>query len=108
MRALRRPPESSLKRDGLHAVAKLLRDHRGKVSALASSLFRSLAEQTRSRERVRCVCVCVGGGGPYNVQLASPFTYSIIFLKCLKRMQLSWKNAMGCGMALSDDVYFYF
>ncbi|CAL8263721.1 unnamed protein product [Merluccius merluccius] len=57
VRALRRPPESSLKRDGLHAVARLLRDHRGKVSALASSLFRSLAEQTRSRERALVLCL---------------------------------------------------
>jgi hypothetical protein len=57
VRALRRPPDCSLKREGLHAVARLLRDHRGKVSASASSLFRSLAEQPRSRERVSCVCV---------------------------------------------------
>ncbi|CAL8358898.1 unnamed protein product [Lota lota] len=57
VRALRRPPDCSLKRDGLHAVARLLRDHRGKVSASASSLFRSLAEQTRSRERALVICL---------------------------------------------------
>ena len=53
VRALRRPPECSLKRNGLHAVAKLLKDPRGKVSASASSLLRSLADQPRHRERVR-------------------------------------------------------
>lgn len=50
--ALRRPPECSLKREGLHAVAKLLKDPRGKVSASASSLLRSLATQPRQREQV--------------------------------------------------------
>ncbi|XP_059916076.1 LOW QUALITY PROTEIN: rho family-interacting cell polarization regulator 1-like [Gadus macrocephalus] len=57
VRALRRPPDCSLKREGLHAVARLLRDHRGKVSASASSLFRSLAEQPRSRERALVICL---------------------------------------------------
>ncbi|KAM6946371.1 rho family-interacting cell polarization regulator 1 [Aplochiton taeniatus] len=57
VRALRRPPESSLKRDGLHAVARLLRDPRGKVSASASSLLRSLADQPRHRERALVSCL---------------------------------------------------
>ncbi|KAG7278995.1 hypothetical protein CRUP_001936 [Coryphaenoides rupestris] len=57
VRTMRCPPECSLKRDGLHAVARLLRDHRGKVSATASSLFRSLAEQARSRERALVICL---------------------------------------------------
>ena len=58
VRALRRPPESSLKREGIHAVARLLRDPRAKVSTSASSLLRSLADQPRHRERVRKrVCV---------------------------------------------------
>ncbi|XP_071371601.1 rho family-interacting cell polarization regulator 1-like, partial [Centroberyx affinis] len=57
VRALRRPPECSLKRDGLHAVAKLLKDPRGKVSASASSLLRSLADQPRHRERALVSCL---------------------------------------------------
>lgn len=57
--ALRRPAESSLRREGLHAVAKLLKDPRGKISASASSVLRSLTAQPRQREQVRIVCVCV-------------------------------------------------
>uniref|UniRef100_A0A668A0Y3 RHO family interacting cell polarization regulator 1 n=1 Tax=Myripristis murdjan TaxID=586833 RepID=A0A668A0Y3_9TELE len=57
VRALRRPPECSLKREGLHAVAKLLKDPRGKVVASASSLLRSLAEQPRHRERALVSCL---------------------------------------------------
>ncbi|XP_071773680.2 rho family-interacting cell polarization regulator 1 [Centroberyx gerrardi] len=57
VRTLRRPPECSLKRDGLHAVAKLLKDPRGKVSASASSLLRSLADQPRHRERALVSCL---------------------------------------------------
>lgn len=57
VKALKRPPESSLKREGLHAVSLLLRDPRGKVSASASSLLRSLADQPRHRERVRPRCI---------------------------------------------------
>uniref|UniRef100_A0A674B687 RHO family interacting cell polarization regulator 1 n=1 Tax=Salmo trutta TaxID=8032 RepID=A0A674B687_SALTR len=53
VKALKRPPESSLKREGLHAVSLLLRDPRGKVSASASSLLRSLADQPRHRERAK-------------------------------------------------------
>lgn len=55
--ALRRPAECSLRREGIHAVAKLLKDPRGKVSASASSVLRSLAAQPRQRKQVRCVCV---------------------------------------------------
>lgn len=51
--ALRRPAECSLRREGLHAVAKLLKDPRGKVSASASSVLRSLAAQPKQREQVR-------------------------------------------------------
>ncbi|KAK6318283.1 hypothetical protein J4Q44_G00115740 [Coregonus suidteri] len=57
VKALKRPPESSLKREGLHAVSLLLRDPRGKVSASASSLLRSLANQTRHRERALVSCL---------------------------------------------------
>ncbi|XP_021453331.2 rho family-interacting cell polarization regulator 1 isoform X3 [Oncorhynchus mykiss] len=57
VKALKRPPESSLKRDGLHAVSLLLRDPRGKVSASASSLLRSLADQPRHRERALVSCL---------------------------------------------------
>uniref|UniRef100_A0A673X4F8 RHO family interacting cell polarization regulator 1 n=1 Tax=Salmo trutta TaxID=8032 RepID=A0A673X4F8_SALTR len=37
VKALKRPPENSLKREGMHAVSLLLRDPRGKVSASATS-----------------------------------------------------------------------
>ncbi|KAL0968155.1 hypothetical protein UPYG_G00263110 [Umbra pygmaea] len=57
VKALKRPPESSLKREGLHAVSQLLRDPRGKVSASASSLLRSLADQPRHRERALVSCL---------------------------------------------------
>uniref|UniRef100_A0A8D3DPS9 RHO family interacting cell polarization regulator 1 n=1 Tax=Scophthalmus maximus TaxID=52904 RepID=A0A8D3DPS9_SCOMX len=56
---LRRPAECSLRREGLHAVAKLLRDPRGKVSASASSVLRSLAAQPRPREQVRALVSCL-------------------------------------------------
>lgn len=55
--ALRRPPECSLRREGLHAVAKLLKDPRGKVSASASSVLRSLAAQPRQREQALVSCL---------------------------------------------------
>uniref|UniRef100_A0A3P8TWC8 RHO family interacting cell polarization regulator 1 n=1 Tax=Amphiprion percula TaxID=161767 RepID=A0A3P8TWC8_AMPPE len=51
--ALRRPAECSLKREGLHAVAKLLKDPRGKVLASASSVLRSLVAQPRQREQAK-------------------------------------------------------
>ncbi|XP_039989913.1 rho family-interacting cell polarization regulator 1 isoform X2 [Xiphias gladius] len=54
---LRRPAECSLKREGLHAVAKLLKDPRGKVSASASSVLRSLAAQPRQREQALVSCL---------------------------------------------------
>ncbi|XP_029490066.1 rho family-interacting cell polarization regulator 1 isoform X5 [Oncorhynchus nerka] len=57
VKALKRPPESSLKREGLHAVSLLLRDPRGKVSASASSLLRSLADHPRHRERALVSCL---------------------------------------------------
>ncbi|XP_056137267.1 rho family-interacting cell polarization regulator 1 isoform X2 [Lampris incognitus] len=57
VRALRHPPECSLKREGLHAVAKVLKDPRGKVSASASSLLRSLADNPRHRERALVSCL---------------------------------------------------
>lgn len=53
VRALRRPAERGLQGEGLHAVAKLLKDPRGKVSASASSALRSLAARPRPREQVR-------------------------------------------------------
>uniref|UniRef100_A0AAQ5XTN5 FAM65 N-terminal domain-containing protein n=1 Tax=Amphiprion ocellaris TaxID=80972 RepID=A0AAQ5XTN5_AMPOC len=57
--ALRRPAECSLKREGLHAVAKLLKDPRGKVLASASSVLRSLVAQPRQREQVRALVSCL-------------------------------------------------
>ncbi|XP_034735686.1 rho family-interacting cell polarization regulator 1 [Etheostoma cragini] len=55
--ALRRPAECSLRREGLHAVAKLLKDSRAKVSASASSVLRSLAAQPRQREPALVSCL---------------------------------------------------
>ncbi|XP_054475377.1 rho family-interacting cell polarization regulator 1-like isoform X2 [Anoplopoma fimbria] len=55
--ALRRPAECSLRREGLHAVAKLLKDPRGKVSASASSVLRSLAAQPPQREQALVSCL---------------------------------------------------
>ncbi|XP_037396001.1 rho family-interacting cell polarization regulator 1 isoform X5 [Pygocentrus nattereri] len=57
LRALKRPPECSLKREGLQAISLLLRDPRGKVCSSASSLLRSLAEQPRHRERALVSCL---------------------------------------------------
>ncbi|KAM4734702.1 rho family-interacting cell polarization regulator 1 isoform 2-T2 [Anableps anableps] len=51
MNTLKRPPERSLRREGLHAVAKLLKDPRGKVSTSASSVLRDLAVQPKQREQ---------------------------------------------------------
>ncbi|KAM6937915.1 rho family-interacting cell polarization regulator 1 [Xenentodon cancila] len=55
--ALRRPAECSLRREGLHAVARLLKDPRGKVSASASSVLRGLAAQPRQREQALVNCL---------------------------------------------------
>ncbi|XP_056272588.1 rho family-interacting cell polarization regulator 2-like isoform X2 [Pseudoliparis swirei] len=55
--ALRCPAECSLRREGLHAVAKLLKDPRGKVSASASSVLRSLAAQPPQREQALVSCL---------------------------------------------------
>uniref|UniRef100_A0A3Q4GZL9 RHO family interacting cell polarization regulator 1 n=3 Tax=Neolamprologus brichardi TaxID=32507 RepID=A0A3Q4GZL9_NEOBR len=55
--ALRRPAECSLRREGIHAVAKLLKDPRGKVSASASSVLRSLAAQARQRKQALVSCL---------------------------------------------------
>ncbi|XP_044049146.1 rho family-interacting cell polarization regulator 1 isoform X2 [Siniperca chuatsi] len=55
--ALRHPAECSLRREGLHAVAKLLKDPRGKVSASASSVLRSLVSQPRQREQALVSCL---------------------------------------------------
>ncbi|XP_052437645.1 rho family-interacting cell polarization regulator 1 isoform X1 [Carassius gibelio] len=57
VKSLKKPPECSLKREGLHAVSLLLRDPRGKVCSAASSLLRSLADQTRHRERALVSCL---------------------------------------------------
>uniref|UniRef100_A0A3P9III4 RHO family interacting cell polarization regulator 1 n=2 Tax=Oryzias latipes TaxID=8090 RepID=A0A3P9III4_ORYLA len=55
--ALRHPPECSLKREGLQAVAKLLRDPRGKVSSSASSVLRGLVAQPRQRKQAVVSCL---------------------------------------------------
>uniref|UniRef100_A0AAY4ESL7 FAM65 N-terminal domain-containing protein n=1 Tax=Denticeps clupeoides TaxID=299321 RepID=A0AAY4ESL7_9TELE len=57
VKALKKPLECSLKREGLRAVSLLLRDPRGKVCSAASSLLRSLADQTRHRERALVSCL---------------------------------------------------
>uniref|UniRef100_A0A672M9L0 Protein FAM65A-like n=1 Tax=Sinocyclocheilus grahami TaxID=75366 RepID=A0A672M9L0_SINGR len=57
VKSLKKPPECSLKREGLRAVSLLLRDPSGKVCSAASSLLRSLADQTRHRERALVSCL---------------------------------------------------
>ncbi|XP_035275742.1 rho family-interacting cell polarization regulator 1 isoform X1 [Anguilla anguilla] len=57
LKTLKRPPESSLKREGLRAISLLLTDPRAKVCAAASSLLRSLADQPRHRERALVSCL---------------------------------------------------
>ncbi|XP_058244535.1 rho family-interacting cell polarization regulator 1 isoform X1 [Hemibagrus wyckioides] len=57
LKALKKPPECSLKREGLRAISALLRDSRGKVCSSASALLRSLAEQPRHRERALVSCL---------------------------------------------------
>ncbi|XP_043120380.1 rho family-interacting cell polarization regulator 1 isoform X4 [Puntigrus tetrazona] len=57
VKSLKKPPECSLKREGLRAVSLLLRDPRGRVCSAASSLLRSLADQTRHRERALVSCL---------------------------------------------------
>ncbi|KAM9480768.1 rho family-interacting cell polarization regulator 1 isoform 2-T4 [Clarias gariepinus] len=57
LKALKKPPECSLKREGLRAVSVLLSDPRGKVCSSASSLLRNLAEQPRHRERALVSCL---------------------------------------------------
>ncbi|XP_021167391.2 rho family-interacting cell polarization regulator 1 isoform X2 [Fundulus heteroclitus] len=51
MNTLRQPPARSLRREELHAVARLLKDPRGKVSTSASSVLRGLAAQPKLREQ---------------------------------------------------------
>ncbi|KAJ8335612.1 hypothetical protein SKAU_G00389540 [Synaphobranchus kaupii] len=57
LKTLKRPPESSLKREGLRAISLLLTDPRAKVCTAASSLLRGLADQTRHRERALVSCL---------------------------------------------------
>ncbi|XP_047451640.1 rho family-interacting cell polarization regulator 1 isoform X2 [Mugil cephalus] len=54
---LRHPSECSLRREGLHAVAKLLKDSHVKVSASASSVLRGLAAQPGQREQALVSCL---------------------------------------------------
>lgn len=78
--ALRRPVECSLRREGLHTVVKLLKDPRGKVSASASSVLRSLAAQPRQREQVRGHCMCA----QYLLNTHNWF----LFLNCLSSYEV--------------------
>ncbi|KAI1889992.1 hypothetical protein AGOR_G00168620 [Albula goreensis] len=57
LKTLKRPPEASLKREGLRAISLLLTDPRAKVCAASSSLLRSLADQPRHRERALVSCL---------------------------------------------------
>ncbi|XP_047238839.1 rho family-interacting cell polarization regulator 1 isoform X2 [Girardinichthys multiradiatus] len=57
MNTLRQPPEHSLRREGLHAVAKLLKDPRGKVLSSASSVLKGLAAQSKQREQALVHCL---------------------------------------------------
>ncbi|XP_061101459.1 rho family-interacting cell polarization regulator 1 isoform X2 [Conger conger] len=57
LKTLKKPPESSLKREGLRAISLLLTDPRAKVCTAASSLLRALADQPRHRERALVSCL---------------------------------------------------
>uniref|UniRef100_A0A665UXC8 RHO family interacting cell polarization regulator 1 n=2 Tax=Echeneis naucrates TaxID=173247 RepID=A0A665UXC8_ECHNA len=57
VQTLRRPAECSLRKEGLYTVAKLLKDPRGKVSASASSVLRSIAAHPRQREQALVICL---------------------------------------------------
>ncbi|XP_007577801.1 protein FAM65B isoform X4 [Poecilia formosa] len=57
MNTLRRPPERSLRRGELHAVANLLKDPRRKVSTSASTLLRGLTAQPTQREQALVHCL---------------------------------------------------
>uniref|UniRef100_A0A3B4BBT3 FAM65 N-terminal domain-containing protein n=1 Tax=Periophthalmus magnuspinnatus TaxID=409849 RepID=A0A3B4BBT3_9GOBI len=57
VKVLRNPVKCSLKKQGIHAVAKLLKDPRGRVSASASSVLRGLASQPRPREQALVNCL---------------------------------------------------
>uniref|UniRef100_A0A8C9WB84 RHO family interacting cell polarization regulator 1 n=1 Tax=Scleropages formosus TaxID=113540 RepID=A0A8C9WB84_SCLFO len=57
LKILKKPPEASLKREGLHTISRLLTDPRGKVCSAASSLFRSLTEHPLQRERALVNCL---------------------------------------------------
>lgn len=57
VKVLRNPVKCSLKKRGIHAVAKLLKDPRGKVSASASSVLRGLASQPKLREQALVNCL---------------------------------------------------
>ncbi|XP_072290813.1 rho family-interacting cell polarization regulator 1 isoform X2 [Eucyclogobius newberryi] len=57
VKVLRNPVKCSLRKHGIHAVAKLLKDPRGRVSASASSVLRGLASQPRLREQALVHCL---------------------------------------------------
>ncbi|XP_013879534.1 protein FAM65B [Austrofundulus limnaeus] len=57
MSSLHRPAECSLKREGLHAVAKLLKDPRSKILTSARSVLRTLAAQPKQREQALVNCL---------------------------------------------------
>ncbi|KAK7892064.1 hypothetical protein WMY93_024027 [Mugilogobius chulae] len=57
VKVLKNPVKCSLKKHGIHALAKLLKDPRGKVSASASSVLRGLASQPKLREQALVNCL---------------------------------------------------
>ncbi|XP_048828313.1 rho family-interacting cell polarization regulator 1 isoform X4 [Brienomyrus brachyistius] len=57
LKVLKRLTDSSVKREVLHAVSRLLTDPRGKVCSAASSLLRGLAEHPLQRERALVSCL---------------------------------------------------
>ncbi|XP_056908274.1 rho family-interacting cell polarization regulator 1 isoform X1 [Takifugu flavidus] len=57
VQTLKHPAECSLRKEGLGAVVKLLKDPRGKVSASASSVLRGLSAQPRQREQALVSCL---------------------------------------------------
>lgn len=119
VQVLRRPAECSLRREGLHAVAKLLKDTRGKVSASASSVLRSLAAQPRQREQVRgwsmcalCECVWAPKVSPYPCHTIfkvyfSFWSQSILTGKDPPSFTVKFQNSL-CRYNILIEIFFSF
>lgn len=100
--ALRRCSQCSLSREGLRAVSKLLKDPRGKVSALASAALRSVAKRPRLRVQVRDhrivafllieLLFCTFGDGFHSMQMSPQ-----ALVNCLELLEDDNTDVRVCG-----------